>query len=175
MQALRHGVSSLQKETLLQTTSIMEQQTVLLKRVQRFHEIQHFYMPGFDPRNYTNTKHNDSTDSNILSTTAIENTKLYMPSELSALDHHKFCPNNLASVEDCICQGIWLVGGPSASSLYMVIHEQVQNHKHHQAEEKYLSTWSPTSHGRQSLGFRAAVLKGTGGFEEATWSWRLGG
>jgi hypothetical protein len=59
-------------------------------------------MPGFDPRNYTDTEHNDSTNSNISSTTAVENTKLYMPSELSASDRRKFCPNGLASVEDRI-------------------------------------------------------------------------
>src|SRR5882672_5898918 len=64
-QALRHEVSGLRKQTLLQTTSIVERRTVLLKRVQRFREIQRFYMPGFDPRNNTNTEHDDSTDSNI--------------------------------------------------------------------------------------------------------------
>ena len=101
-QALRHEVSGLRKQTLLQTTSIVERRTVLLKRIQRFREIQRFYMPGFDPRNYTNTEHNDTTDSNISSTTAVENTKLYMPSELSASDRRKFCPNGLASVEDRI-------------------------------------------------------------------------
>ena len=95
-QALRHEVSGLRKQTLLQTTSIMEQWTVLLKHVQRF------YMPGFDPRNYTNTEHDDSTDSNISLSTAIENTKLYMPSELSTLDRRKFCPNGLAFIEDRI-------------------------------------------------------------------------
>ena len=63
----------------------------------------------------------------------------------------------------------------ATASSYMVIHEQVQNCKHHQAEEKYLSTQSPTLHQQQSPGFRAAVPKGVGGFEEATWSWRLGG
>jgi hypothetical protein len=101
-QALHHEVSGLQKQTLLHTTSIIEQQTVLLKCIQGFHEIQCFYMPGFDPRNYTNTEHNDSTDSNISSTTAVKNTKLYMPSELSASEGRKFCLNGLASIEDCI-------------------------------------------------------------------------
>ena len=101
-QALRHEVSGLRKQTLLQTTSIVERRTVLLKRVQRFREIQRFYMPGFDPRNYTNTEHDDSTDSNISPSTAVENTKLYMPSELSASDRRKFCLNGLASIEDRI-------------------------------------------------------------------------
>jgi len=80
----------------------MERWTVLLKHIQRIRKIQRFYMPGFDPRNYTNTEHDDSTDSNISPSTAIENTKLYMPSELSALDRRKFCPNGLASIEDHI-------------------------------------------------------------------------
>src|SRR6202050_911169 len=60
-------------------------------------------MPGFNPSNYTNTEQHDTADSGSTTlSTNIENTKLYMPSELSVLDRHKFCPNGLASMEDRI-------------------------------------------------------------------------
>ncbi|KIM82772.1 hypothetical protein PILCRDRAFT_7683 [Piloderma croceum F 1598] len=100
-QTLHHEVSGLQKQTLLQTTFVVEWQTVLLKRVQHFRKIQHIYMPGFNPRYYNNT---DVSDSNSNSNTPmmVENTKLYMPSELSASNRRKFCPNGLASLEDRI-------------------------------------------------------------------------
>ena len=58
-------------------------------------------MPGFDPRNYTHTGLHHLSDPNA-SSTAVENTNLFMPSELSASDRRKFCPNGLASAEDRI-------------------------------------------------------------------------
>jgi hypothetical protein len=102
-QALRHEVNGLCKQTLLQTTSLVERRTVLLKRIQRFREIQRLYMPGFDPADYTNTEHHNAADSGSTTpSTNVKNTKLYMPSELSVLDRRKFCPNGLASMEDRI-------------------------------------------------------------------------
>jgi hypothetical protein len=76
---------------------VVERRTVLLKRVQRFREIQKLYMPGFDPTSYASTQH-----ANSAITLHVENTKLYMPSELSASDRRKYCPNGLAALEDRI-------------------------------------------------------------------------
>lgn len=94
-QSLRNNVKGLRKQTLLQTTSLVERRTVLLKRVQRFREIQKIYMPGFDPRNDAHTEDPDVSSN-------VEDLKLYMPSELCVGDRRKYCPNRLASMEDRI-------------------------------------------------------------------------
>ena len=100
-QTIRHEVSGIRKQTLLQTASLIERRTTILKRIQRFREIQRLYMPGFDPRDYTNADHDDTSSSAAQSTNA-ENIKLYMPFELNPSDRRKFCPNGLASIEDRI-------------------------------------------------------------------------
>ena len=99
-QALRLEVSGLRKQTLLQTTSLVERRTVLVKRIQRFREIQRYYMPSFDHRNYS-TSEPSTADSTTASTNA-EDIKLYLPSELSATDRRKLCPNGLSAMEDRI-------------------------------------------------------------------------
>ena len=98
-QNLHLEVGGLRKQTLLQTMSLVERWTVLVKCVQRFREIQRTYMPGFDHRNYASTELTNTSDS---ASANIEHTKLYLPSELSAADRHRFCPNGLSAMEDRI-------------------------------------------------------------------------
>ena len=57
-------------------------------------------MPGFDHRNYASTELSSSPDSTV--STNVEHTKLYLPSELTAADRRKLCPNSLAAMEDRI-------------------------------------------------------------------------
>lgn len=78
------------KQTLLQMTSIMERRTTLLKHLQRFGEIQHIHMPGFD---LTNRQPKAK----------VEDIKLFVPSDLSKTEIHRYCPHSLASLEDHIC------------------------------------------------------------------------
>jgi small nuclear ribonucleoprotein (snRNP)-like protein len=82
----------------MQTTSIVERRTILLKRLQRFREIQQVYMPGFDHRDYAGTLHAHDP----ATTLHAENVTLYMPSELSISDRRKYCPAGLAALEDRI-------------------------------------------------------------------------
>lgn len=90
---VRLEVKSKLKKTAHQTTSIIERQTALLKRIQHFREIQQIYMPSFDPNN----------SPNVLSPSAdvdVEDCKLYMPSDLSVADQGKYCPGGLVEMED---------------------------------------------------------------------------
>lgn len=97
-QALRLEVKGKQKQTLLQKTSLIERRTTLLKRIQRFREIQQVYMPGFDPKGSAHREHLASDDPSCCA--HVEDWKLYMPSELSAQDRRKHCPAGLAATED---------------------------------------------------------------------------
>lgn len=70
---------------------MVERRTTLIKRVQRFREIQRLYMPKFDPLSYAAPNAAD---------TQVEDYILYLPSELNAADRRKFCPNGLSELED---------------------------------------------------------------------------
>lgn len=90
-QNLRAEVKGERKQTLLQTTSLVERRTTLIKRFQRFREVQSVHMPGFDPL----TRQTEATE--------IENTKLYLPSDLKdKYEWRKYCPNGLVALEDRI-------------------------------------------------------------------------
>ena len=54
-------------------------------------------MPGFDPKNNAHMEH---TTSNPSHSVHVEDSKLYMPSELAGPDRHKYCPGGLAGLED---------------------------------------------------------------------------
>jgi hypothetical protein len=97
-QALRLHVKGKQKQTLLQKTSVVERRTIILKRIQRFREIQHVYMPGFDPKSHAHAEHLAST--NPSHAMHVEDCKVYMPSELTESDRRKYCPGGLAAMED---------------------------------------------------------------------------
>ena len=96
-QVLRFEIKGKQK-TLLQKTSIIERRTVLLKRIKRFREIQQLYMPGLDPKNSAHLERLASADPSH--SVHVEDCKLYMPSDLSASDRCKYCPNGLSAMED---------------------------------------------------------------------------
>jgi hypothetical protein len=93
-QTLRVEVKGKRKQTLLQTTSIVERRTALLKRIQHFREIQQDFMPGFDPKDDVHVKHNPSTSVHV------EELCLYMPSDLSEACRSKICLGDLAEMED---------------------------------------------------------------------------
>lgn len=93
-QTLRTEVKGLRKQTILQTTTLVERRTTLLKRYQRFRELQRVYMVGFDPIQYAQDKGKAPTH--------VEDFPLYMPSELTKADARKYCPNGLAGTEDRI-------------------------------------------------------------------------
>lgn len=90
-QAIRTEVKGKRNSTLLQTTSVVERRTTLIKRLQRFREIQRLYMPKFDPLSHADP---------ATATSQVEDFILYLPSELNASDRRKFCPNGLAELED---------------------------------------------------------------------------
>jgi hypothetical protein len=97
-QSIRREVKGKQKQTLLQKTSVVERRTLLLKRIQRFREIQQVYMPGLDPKNRTHIE--GVAESNSSRSVHVEDSKLYMPSDLSLADHNKYCPGGLPAMED---------------------------------------------------------------------------
>jgi hypothetical protein len=97
-QTLRLEVKGKRKQTLLQTTSITERRTTLLKRIQRFREIQKIYMPSFDPKNNAHLERLASSDTST--SVHVEECKLYLPSDLSEADRRKYCPGDLAKQED---------------------------------------------------------------------------
>ena len=96
-QAIQHEVKGKQKQTLLQTTSTVEHQTTLVKWIHRFCEIQQVYMPGFDPKNSVHLEHLASSP-NTSTSVHVEDCKLYMLSDLSHSDRHKYCPG---------CYALW--------------------------------------------------------------------
>jgi hypothetical protein len=97
---IRREVKGKRKQTLLQSTSLTERRTILLKRVQRFRELQQVYMPGLNaplltqleraalPRNSTSVH--------------VEDSILFMPSELSAATRRQVCSPGLSDIEDRI-------------------------------------------------------------------------
>jgi len=99
-QALRLEVKGKQNQTLLQKTSTVERRTTLLKRIQRFREIQQLYMPGFDPKARSHIDLDRSASSATSRSIHVEHCRLYMPSDLSDIDRRKYCPNGLAAIED---------------------------------------------------------------------------
>ena len=97
-QAIWLEVKGKQKQTLLQTTSTVERRTTLLKRIQRFREIQQVYMPGFDPKNSAHLERLTLPDTST--SVHVEDCRLYMPSDLSQSDCRKYCPGGLSDMED---------------------------------------------------------------------------
>jgi hypothetical protein len=97
-QAIRLEVKGKRKQTLLQTTSVVERRTTLLKRIQHFREIQQVYMPGFNPKNSAHLER--LTLPNTGTSVHVEDCKLYMPSDLSQSDRRKYCPNGLSDMEN---------------------------------------------------------------------------
>lgn len=91
-QALRVDIKGLRRQTLLQTTTVVERRTTLLKRFKRFRELQRVHMPGFDPAQH------ESNPAPI----NVEDFVLHMPSELTKARVRRFCPNGLADLEDRI-------------------------------------------------------------------------
>jgi hypothetical protein len=94
-QALRLEVRGMRKQTILQTASLVERRTTLLKHVQRFREIQRLHMPEFDPNTHIHT-----TLSPSLASTNVEDSILWLPSELSAHDRRRYCGAVLSKMDD---------------------------------------------------------------------------
>lgn len=75
-------------------TSFIERRTVLLKRLKRFREIQETYMPGVEAQVLSHNARSSSTDA-----VHIEDAKLFMPSELNALQREEYCQEGIVSSE----------------------------------------------------------------------------
>lgn len=90
-QSLRTEVKGLRKQTLLQTTTVVERRTILLKRYQRFLVLQQLYMPGFN-----HAERASATDA----PTHIEDFILYLPSDLGDAERRKYCVRGLVTIED---------------------------------------------------------------------------
>jgi hypothetical protein len=95
---MRREVKGLRKRTVLQTTSLVERRTTLLKRIQRFRDIQQLYMPELDPQQVARVLR--SASANAPSTVHVEDAILLMPSDLPDAQRHQYCAPGLAAVED---------------------------------------------------------------------------
>ena len=97
---IQREVKGKRKQTLLQSTSLTERRTILLKRVQRFRELQQVYMPGLDAPLLTQLERaalpRNSTSIHV------EDSILFMPSELSAATCRRVCSPGLGDIEDRI-------------------------------------------------------------------------
>lgn len=102
-QTLRTEVKGLRQQTLLQTTTIIERRTTLLKRIRRFRELQHLYMVGFDPVLYAERKAEAQAAGSLPlpHPEHVEDFPLFMPSGLSTKQEVRlYCPNGLSELED---------------------------------------------------------------------------
>ncbi|KIM71424.1 hypothetical protein PILCRDRAFT_82799, partial [Piloderma croceum F 1598] len=88
----------LSKQTVLQTTSIVERRMTLLKCIQCFHDIQQLYMPGLDPQQVACAL--QSALANAPSSVNVEDAMLLMPSDLSDAQRHQYCAPGVAAIED---------------------------------------------------------------------------
>jgi hypothetical protein len=95
---IRREVKGKTKQTLLQSTSLVERRTMLLKRVQRFREIQLLYMPGLDAQHLAHLER--SALPHNTTSVHVEDIKLFMPSELPAESRRRFCTPDLVNIED---------------------------------------------------------------------------
>jgi hypothetical protein len=95
---MRREVKGLSRQTVLQTASLVERRTTLLKRIQRFRDIQRLYMPGFDSQHMAHLLR--SALPNTISAVHVEDAILFMPSDLSDDLRRRHCAPGLASVED---------------------------------------------------------------------------
>jgi hypothetical protein len=97
-QTLRTEARGERRQTLLQKTTLVERRTVLLKRIQRFREIQRIHMPGFDAKSHANALQTKSCDDTVPA--HVEDSQLFLPSELSSRNRRKYCAAGLADLED---------------------------------------------------------------------------
>ena len=81
--------------TTIQATNIQKQQTILLKRIQKYWEVQLIFMPGLQAYLASQSSQGD----NNLATHP-EETPLHLPSALPAVSHKKICSFGLADMED---------------------------------------------------------------------------
>jgi hypothetical protein len=112
---MRREVLGQSKRTVLQTTSLVERRTTLLKRIQRYRDIQHLYMPGLDPQQLAHLLRSSSRTP--MSSVHVEDSMLFMPSDLSADSRHQYCAPGLPLIEDRL--------------RYAEAHESLDNLRHH--------------------------------------------
>lgn len=91
---LGRDIKGISKPTALQTTSFIERRTVLLKRLNRFREIQHVYMPGVDAQVLAHEARSSS-----LAPVHIEDAKLFLPSELNSIQREEYCLDGIVATE----------------------------------------------------------------------------
>lgn len=95
---LKRDVKGISKPTALQATSFVERRTILLKRLNRFREIQQTYMPGVDAQVLAHEARLSSNSST--SPVHVEDAVLFMPSELTNLQRAEYCNEGIAEVEN---------------------------------------------------------------------------
>jgi hypothetical protein len=71
---------------------------MLLKRIQRFRDIQQLYMPELDPQQVARILR--SASANARSSVHVKDAILLMLSDLPDAQHHQYCAPGLAAVED---------------------------------------------------------------------------
>lgn len=76
----------------------MERRTVLLKRIQRFRQVQRVHMPGFDAKSHAHALDTASGKEPI--SIHVEDTRLFLPSGLNNPDRRKYCLAALVGLED---------------------------------------------------------------------------
>lgn len=76
-------------------TSFVERRTILLKRLRRFREVQEVYMPGVDAQVLAHEARSSST-----AAIHIEDAKLFLPSELNAIQREEYCREGIVASEN---------------------------------------------------------------------------
>lgn len=95
---MKREIKGVAKPTALQATSFVESRTTLLKRLNRFREIQHTYMPGVDAQVLA---HEARLSSKSPATAVhVEDATLFMPSELTNRQRDEYCVEGLAEIEN---------------------------------------------------------------------------
>lgn len=96
---MRREVKGQGKQTVLQTTSLIERRTSLLKRIQRFRDTQRLYMPGLNPQQMAHLQRS-ALRNNARASVHVEDSVLFMPSDLSDELRRHHCSPGLATMED---------------------------------------------------------------------------
>jgi hypothetical protein len=95
---IRRDIKGKTKQTVLQSTSLVEHRTTLIKRIHRFREIQQVYMPGLDSPLLAQLER-AALPPNTTSV-HVEDCILFIPSELSATTRRRVCTPGLGDIED---------------------------------------------------------------------------
>jgi hypothetical protein len=138
---MRREVKGLRKRTVLQTTSLIERRTTLLKRIQRFRDIQQVYMPELDPQQVARVLR--SASANAPSTVHVEDAirppRCATPSILCS----RACS---CRGSPAICRGLRVTRSPSTPPSHSHIRQQIQDQECYRSEKQYTITRNTESY-----------------------------